>query len=321
VADANDSLAGMKSLWVVLPVFTMLTIVCLTIAGFWLVWQNRASGKILEGVIPIYVASLIGIVLTTGLAKIEPTKAEIPVGFIYNSTSRIPVFLPQRHNPISMEFLPGKVPESERMKVSESSFFHHILQAAIVDELGTYFRGTWLPSITRVQIGGGGTTRTEGGDLPKGVSLDTKALDAKMAGNRLAGEHLMPPILVLPPGTEMDVTVPNDDSFNAGEITFRKRGFFDLTIKTTHGETLAGLGPYSLFFPEESIDLQNKYRSTNFMITVTANFRGYRSGHPDMQSYRDWADKVIDVLKNGFDAGEAYARTKDAIVLRKQLGK
>jgi hypothetical protein len=143
-----------------------------------------------------------------------------------------------------------------------------------------------------------------------------------MEGNMFAGKHAsIPPRLVLPPGTEMHVTVPTGDSFQSGEIVFKKSGFFDLTIKTTYGETMVGLGPYSPFFTEDLLELQQKYRSTNFMIKVTATFRGYRSGHPEMQNYREWANKIIDVLTNSFDAGEAYARTKDAIVLRKQLGK
>jgi hypothetical protein len=308
----------MKTLLFVVILFTAFT----TLA-FWCVWQNRASEKVLQFVIPIYASAVIGILLTTFLATIAPISAVIPVGFIYDSITRIPFFIQQRRvGP--MEFLPGQVPEAERVKLGfhdDAKFFHQVLQAAIIDELGLYFRPTWLPAITRVEIGGGGMTRFQGGTgFPAGTILDTKALDDRLKGNRFAGLRAgIPPQIVLPPGTEMIVVIPDDSK--PGEIVFKKRGFFDLRIETSFESTGVGLGPYTFFSEKSQDELQRLYRSSNYLIKINADFNGRKSGHPNMQNYRDWADKVIEVLRKGFDEQEIYNRTKDAIVLRKQLGK
>jgi len=302
--------------WAVLAIF-----VAFTALATWFVWQNRGSGKIIEGVIPATFAVLIGVLLTTGLAKLEPITAVIPATFLTSSTTHLPIFLPDRQGAMAVNFLPSELLQRDPAAFSsgnDAMLYHHLLQAAIIQELATYFQFSWLPTITRVRVGGGVSTTFSGG--PKGRKLEKSELDGVLAGSKFAGFHVGgASSLVLPLKTSMTVRLPTDQK--GGEVHFEKSGFFDLKIETDYSSGGVGLGGYGSFFRESQGELQKLFWSENYTIKVTATFAGYRSGHPDMPNYRAWANAIVDVLKNGFDEGEAYARTEHSMVLKRQFGK
>jgi hypothetical protein len=67
-------------------------------------------------------------------------------------------------------------------------------------------------------------------------------------------------------------------------------------------------------------DQQNQQlASVSFIVTVNATFNRFRSGHPQMSTYRKWVEDIVTGIKADLDERVIWKRVQDEFVFRHDL--
>lgn len=294
-----------------------------TALAFYVVWMNRESEKIVTAVVPISVAALIGVFLTVFLFGGEaPVTAKFPAVFLFRISDRAPLVPPDRTQLLSLFEVPtleAEHPELIQDNDNGATLYHHLLQKAIIDTLTFRYAYTWEIDIVDFKTGVGqqqGSQPARNATEPS-TKLSRAELNALMKGNRFAGVDFFPSLgLALLFGSVMIVRTPNG-GLPEGEITV-KNDFVTLSIRTAQMSWMRSLGGYRVMMGY-SWEQDREFASTQYVVTVRADFDRLRSGHPKMTKYKQWVNQIVSVLRAQFDEQQVWSDTRENYVFRKQL--
>ncbi len=97
-----------------------------------------------------------------------------------------------------------------------------------------------------------------------------------------------------------------------------KNDFVKIEIYQDKGGASVGAGKLASLAGLESTDFF-KYCTASFAVDLEATFNPLKSGHPEMQSYRDWVDQIFDEFQYYFDSNKHWEMTKDSFHFHKDL--
>ena len=303
-----------------------------TLFASYLVWMNRASEKILTAVIPIAVAALAGVFIAVFVFGGEPpVNVVFPASFQYRIENKSPFNLPQvlmgRRFTQSL-FAPAMLykvhPEffNDPADPNGATLYHHLLQRAIIDWMGMYYRAAWQAEILQFDLPYGREGRfgpaqeiSEGSKI-----LSTEEIARLLQGNKFSDIHAgIPPQIALPPNTELRISPPQSraGALETGEILLENE-FCSLSIKTESSSWFRGIGTYRQLAGMTDEE-NNRLGTSNYIVRIKVRFNRLRSGHPKMALYKAWAIQLADELEKQFDEQVIWSKTKEDFIFWKQI--
>jgi hypothetical protein len=299
-------------------------IVVLTIGLSWIVYNNRASERIVGAVLPILIAATAGVGIVLAFSRPAPVTNTFPAMFFYRSSDFAPVSMPFR--PVQQGLflisqlykLNSNALAAIKASKSERLLYHHLLQRAMVDWLAFKYRGSWQMDVMRMNLQGIATEvfQPKASAVP-GTVIDTATLERALARNQFASvsQLAMSNQLTLPPGSTLIVDAPTTEEAN-GAIRIKNR-FAELVIDTRFSMFMAGGGEYMALMGLDRFDTGMSRVMFTVKTTFTPNF--WFSGHPEMANIRAWAQQMIEELRNQFDEELHWTKAQQAFLLARQL--
>jgi hypothetical protein len=253
-----------------------------------------------------------------------PETVEFPVMFIFKSPGNLPVQIPFRPLMNSLFLIPQLAkshPELLRDDTDGAIVYHHFLQKAIIETLAFRYRNSWQTKILRFDTSTGREMLASPIDAASpGRKLSPKEIEQAQTGNKFAEVNtVFGTELTLPPETTVRMQPPHVDP-RVGEISsiVLDNPFIRVTIQTRQSEFGVLFGGFRLMLGLPN-DTNTDLRQANFVITVRKEFKSLRTGHPDMQKYKAWADQLTGELQNEFDEQRIWAKAKEDYLFSKQL--
>jgi hypothetical protein len=311
----------MKSLTVVIFVLLGLAV----IAAFWFVWNNRASEKIVTASLPIAVAALIGIFLTGWIfAGEDDYEGAFPVCFLVDLRTKLEiqtpgVFAEGRFSSGTWQVSELKTRRPDLFSEDKNNFarniYQHFLQRSFMDFLVMRYGGSWKARSLRFDFGSGGFG--EYGPAPGVPPTDARILkksdiEHALSGNWFAQIHQLPePQISLPPGSELIVTSPtggsDDNSTSEMKIT---NSFCTITLTVESVFPVRNVGEYRRMAGLSDEEVRD-FATILYVVRVHISYSRLKSGHPDMKTYKAWAQQLAGELRKQFDEEIIWARVKD----------
>ena len=304
----------------------------LTIFAFYLVLINRASEKILTAVIPIAVAGLVAIYLAVFVFGGEPdTTVVFPASFMYQVETKMPANLPRvlvwrRFTPA--EFLPARLHSQnpEYLAAPNDSdglkLYHDLLQRAILDWMAQRYSGTWRVEVTQFELPG--YTSQEAGPATAIVepskTYSADQIGALFHGNRFASVRSpMAGQLSLPPDAVLSIEPPHQDNAlgEIGRIVVRTE-YVTVSILTQFSSWARGVGGYGTLAGLSEED-NLKLATSTYRVRITIQHSKWRSGHPKMPIYDDWAKGIAQGLQDQFDEQGIWTKAKADYLFQRQV--
>jgi hypothetical protein len=220
--------------------------------------------------------------------------------------------------------------------------YHHLLQKAIIEWLGSIHRSTWQAEIHRVNITGSALT-TYAGRKAEGIAsvvLDVKDIERLLGGNMFSEIHTLsgdvPERLqiVLPPKTEVKVQIPrklpqqqsepevlvgpyellpNAHSPSHSQITIANPRV-TIVIEVLDYGVLDGIGGYRQI-ENLSEGEAARFKRAVYMVTVSTQYNRWRLGDPEMPQYRSWATQIMHELRQVFDEQRLWKHNRELYML------
>jgi hypothetical protein len=306
-------------------IFVLVTLIAATAVAFYVVWMNRASEKIVTTVIPIAIVALVGVLIAVFVFGGEPPVVKkFPVVFLFRRSDKAPWTPPDRPLLMSLFEVPELMkthPELMGDNTEGATLYHHLLQRAMIDIIARHHRSSWETDIERFEIGSG--TQEFSAPVPGATEPNVKVsfdqIKEALKGNRFAESPYMRPELALPVGTSLTVTVPTNNGSGAeeGQILLTN-DFVRLSIKTQQSMWSRSLGGYRLILGY-SYDQDQEFATTQYLVSVEAEFSRLRSGHPKMSKYRRWVEQMVSEIQTELDEQVVWSKTRDTFLFRKQL--
>jgi len=306
-------------------IIILVTLIAATAGVFYVVWMNRASEKIVTTVIPIAIVALVGVLITVFVFGGEPPVVKkFPVLFLFRRSDKAPWTPPDRPLLLSLFEVPELMknhPELMDDSTEGATLYHHLLQRAMIDIIARHHRSSWETEIDRFEIGGG-TEEFSGpvpGAIEPSVKLSFDQIKEVLKGNRFAESPYMRPEITLQVGTSLKVTAPSNygSGGEEGQILVTN-DFVRLSIKTQYSSWMRSLGGYRLILGY-SYDQDKEFATTQYLVSVEAEFNRLRSGHPKMSKYRRWVEQIVSEIQAELDEQVVWPKTRDAFTFRKQL--
>jgi hypothetical protein len=181
--------------------YVLIALALLAVAAAYLVWQNRASEKIIGAVIPTGFAAFIGVVLAVFVfGHEEPLSATFPSVFQYDSETKLPWVPPwgigQRW--ISDAYLApvqlkGAKPEvfNDARDPKGMLLYHHLLQWAIVDWMAHAYGANWKAEILHFDLPDSreGSYKSTRGKDDQLTVLSAQNIESLLTGNSFSTTH------------------------------------------------------------------------------------------------------------------------------------
>lgn len=292
--------------------------------AFYLVWNNRASEKIVTTVLPIAVGALLGIYLAVFVFGGEAAiTTKFATSFFYREADRLPLAIPYRPTMFSLFEVPELFRKDANTKKTEATLlYHHLLQKSIIELFAEKYRGNWETEIVDLKLPHGREEHFQ--PAPSSTERSRTLLKAEL--NALLHENLFAGVdaplldrLAVPLDTQIVVITPTVDEagFHSGQITFANP-FCKVSIKTQPAGGLRGIALYGRMVGISDTENNTLWTSTYF-ITVNATFTKSKSGHPKMPKYKAWVQQMIHELHKRFDEERIWADVKDSYLLMKEL--
>ena len=304
------------------PVLVLAALILATGVAFYVVWMNRASEKIVTAVIPIAIAALIGVGLTVFVFGGQPPlTVKFPAVFLYRSSDKAPWTPPARpmlNSLFEVPELQRDHPERIADDTSGATLYHHLLQKAIIDILAQHHRGGWETDISRFDMG---MIEEMAGPSPDAsapsMKLSFEEIKQLLKENRFHDSRFMQPELTLPRGTRVRIKAPEINSTvgEEGEIVL-DNDFVCMSIKTRQSSWMRSLGPYRWIFGYTR-EKDSEFQRAEYLITIKAEFKRLRSGHPEMSKYKHWVEQIVSELQTALDEQIIWAKTKENYVFMK----
>jgi len=303
-----------------------------TLFASYLVWMNRASEKILTAVIPIAVAALAGVFIAVFVFGGEPAvNVAFPASFQYRIENKSPVNLPlvlmgrRFHQSLFAPAMLYKVhPEffNDPADPSGATLYHHLLQRAIIDWMGMYYRAAWQAEILQfdLPVGREGRFGPAQETFEKPKILSTEEIARHLEGSKLSDIHAAIPLQIALPHHMVLIisgTQPRAGALENGEILL-ETAFCSLSITTESSSWFRGIGTYRQLAGMTE-DENNRLGTSNYMVRIKVRFNRLRSGHPRMALYKAWATQLADELEKQFDEQVIWSKTKEDFIFWKGI--
>lgn len=303
---------------------SLAAIVVLAVGVSWIVWNNRASEKVVGAVLPILIAAAAGVAVVLAFAGERPVTQTFAAMFVYRPSDAMPVSLPFRRVQYGL-FLPSELYSRDPDTVlrgnpgDEAALrYHHLLQRSILDWLALKYRGSWQLEIVRLALSD--STSEVFGPIEKPLPstiLDAQALDTALRENAFSAvpRQGISSKLALPEGTTLTIVTPQRVP-DSGEIRFANQ-FCDVVFHTTYSMGAAGGGQYMAF---KGLDphRQDEWRAT-YIVRATVAYSRLRVGHPTMDAIRSWATQLVEQVRSEFDEELIWQSARESFLLSRQL--
>jgi len=304
---------------------------------FILVWNNRASEKIVAAVIPVSVAAIVAVLLAILVFGGEATiREDFRTSFVYRMSDKTLLKLPwtlAQHTPLAVshpgwiksvpsEFLEdrrdwqdGSMTVLDHVGLMDRELYHHLLQKAIIDVLSKKFK--WHIDAPNFNLVRGPSKFLSTEEI-------TKLLDGNIFANSVVA-WLLPPRITLPPNTQVNIVPPTNpeqlhvEGFHTAdpsEISF-KNEYADVSIRIVPVSWGSGVGRYRDLLELE--DPETDFANVTFDVIFQCQFSRFRSGHPDMEAYKGWATSMAEELRTRFDDELIWERMKEDYLFSKQV--
>lgn len=259
----------------------------------------------------------------------QPPLAEtFPAAFHYCSATKLPWFAPWGIGDrlISDSYrAPAKLKEVNPDALTAETdaegilLYHHLLQWSVVRWMATAYGANWKAEISHFDLpdsreGSYRSTRTDNRDV---TVVSAAQIEHALHGNLFAPVAVgLPPTLALPPGTQLRIKVPLNDS-DSGEIVLVNK-LFTLTIQTTSSQYKHSAGTYAQL-AGLSGEEDRALTKVVYLVKARVDFNRWRSGNPRMAEYRSWTDQFLVEFKDSFDEQVIWARIKNDYLLHRQI--
>jgi hypothetical protein len=296
-------------------------------AVFALVVINRESREVVSAAVPVSLAAIGAIMLVFAYTRPAPISRTFPVVFVLEQATSYPVVIPDRPFPTQSLALfdsaiqaNPKAFEGLRPRDMGDPTYHEYLQKLIVDWIAHKHFSVWRLRIDRFQYGSG--SEEQWGPAPDASNYPSKKLskeDVKQAlgKNRFASVHNGFGTLAVPPGTTLTVS-PEQGDIHEAEVRLKNR-LVDLRVVTRPSSSGVGMSAYTMFSGLDPGTAQQQFWSRQFIVRITATFQRYLVGHPNMATYREWANGIVEGLAHDFDDEGLWKRTSENYMLRQHL--
>lgn len=129
-----------------------------------------------------------------------------------------------------------------------------------------------------------------------------------LRGNPFAAVDIgLPPVMALPPGTQLRIKVPENSS-DTGEIALLNN-LFTLTIQTVGSQYKQSVGTYAKLAGLSGEEDQALMKVV-YLVKVRVEFNRWKSGNPRMPEYQAWTSQFLAEFKDSFDEQVIWARIK-----------
>lgn len=296
----------------------------------WVVWENRASEKIMTAAILSVVTAAATIGSVQFFAAEKPISETFPAIFMFDIHDKMPVTLPsalRRHlhrfqepspapaklRTVHPEYFPDGDPARNGWRV-----YHFLLQKQILEFMSMLYNGGWQARPTHFgDIPGGGEAWGAADQTEASRVYRTEELEKLMGRNPFAAIHEYPPQISVPTGTKLTVAVPEGPRRAKGRIELQSH-FFSVSIETEEWGWSRGIGLLGTLARLSSTEAFGLATAT-YTIRIDVKFSPLRTGHPTMPLYKAWARQLIDELRSQLDEEIVWRKTKENYLFLKGI--
>ena len=194
--------------------------------------------------------------------------------------------------------------------------FHNLLQYLVLERLCTLYAGSWQVEVQRYPMGVN-SQRVWGprGEEPLQSRYTWKDIQGVSAGNPfIKTEPLMGKTLCVPPDTKLHIQTPMNPQSGVCKsgISF-SNDFADLHILVTSLSWRRGLMTFKplLIGPPGN---EMNFVAFDFVMSISADYKAFRSGYPAMPQYKSWANQIANELQEDFGVKGKIQRAKDELL-------
>lgn len=287
-------------------------------------WYNRESDRVVLTLVTAMLLGSIGFITKESISnKVEKVSQEFPVVVFFELPNYMPmnIRLPY-HYELSMciqGINPNDLPDSKEYINLEyaSKTYYDAIEFLIVKEIFDRFNYGW-------------NVKAKQTVLPSGKSISWKILGD--TGDKISINKIMEAIpenyfyklclpatihelaggeAIFPPGTTFDIK--RDDDVLGTSIHFKNK-FIDIELKLTQDSSVLGIGEYTRLLGY-SDDKSRVNGTASYFLSVEITQSVWLNGHPDMVTYRNWADSILELLDNNFN----YEKIREEHIRQFQL--
>lgn len=289
-------------------------LVCVTL---YLVYQNRASAKIIENVVTAFCIGTVAILATVWFSLARVTKEhEFVSTFIYDKTTKMPfscdafpeiaaysdrghgigsiVQTVRDRDPSLFAQLMGERWTNEDIDRGDELYLDVLLRS-IFDITAYAFGGNWKERVPSYRLAMRVTATPE--EVRKESVIVTLEDFATLFPDNSAVTEI--------PG--IDMTLPPNSKLSGSSDEGRREmiianPFFRATIALRFAESYAGVAPVIQRLCDLPDEEKDKYWTVSFVVTLSAVFERLKGGHPDMALYEQWVDTTFEQIRNNCDS-------------------
>lgn len=312
----------------------------------YIVWNNRASEKILTNVTSAFILGTIGLLATSLISLKEEKNVDTysscilvqkqPLFLMHSccmdlkSEKILPVVFTNNaiNNLLKKDSLHfEKIFENENNK---KLFFEKLFIRYIIDLLDAKYHTGWFMRTYEHKVPGGFQSSSFGIELLDNLVYDEDKLNHIFEENEIIKigknhdfknpENSLKYSLFLPPETKLTYKFENtliysiqlnNSSVNFSNIFINiNNSFVEIEIKIKYTTALDGIDKEIANAFKIKGEYLNNYTFTPFLIETTTKFKKMKIGHPDMEKYKYWANDLLSYLKYNISVDEFWKLVK-----------